>query len=92
MLTLSDILLTFTPDAGCYVPHLQNNEAQVSAIIETYTLTDPAPVHLVVVHNQPDGPETIFATGLEGWAAYPEQIEIVDHEAGEITLCPEVGA
>jgi hypothetical protein len=89
--TLDDLTVTWATDGACYVMTISNHLA--SAPQEAaYTLVDPVQVDLIVSHEWPKGPETVFASVPLGWNVWPEQIEIADHDKGAMTICPEVGA
>ena len=88
--TLDDLSVTWATDGACHVMTISNHLAKAPAMA-AYTLTDPVPVQLTVLHEVPKGPETVFASVPPGWTVWPEQTEIADHEKGRITICPEVG-
>ena len=88
--SFDDLKVTWAKDGACYVMQISNHLAYAPTEA-SYTIVDPVPVYLTVLHAVPKGPETIFASVPVGWTVWPEQIEIADHDEGSITICPEVG-
>jgi hypothetical protein len=88
--TLDDLTVTWATDGACYVMTISNHLAPAN-VEAAYTLSDPVSVQLTVLHEWPEGPETVFASVPVGWNVWPEQIEIADHDKGAMTICPEVG-
>ena len=88
--TLDDLTVTWATDGACYVMTISNRLAAAPQEA-AYTLVDPVQVDLIVSHEWPKGPETVFASVPVGWNVWPEKIEIADHDKGAMTICPEVG-